>query len=170
MRKINASIRCIEEKDAENWLALLKKLASETDFMLSTLVDREFNVEKCKRHINHIRGEQKSEILVLEDNHKNIVGYILGEIPPFVKKSHIMTFVGGVIKEYQYGYGRSLIQTLILLAKERGIKRVELSVLSNNKVCINMCLKLGFEIEGKKISALKIETRYEDEIIMGILL
>lgn len=170
MRKAVINVRQIEIEDAENWLNLLKQLNKESNFMLYTENDREFNLNKCKEHIKNIRNNLNTEILLAENSNKQIVGYLLGETCNIQKKNHIMSICGGVLKEYHQGLGRNLIEGIIYIAKKRGIKRLELSVLNSNKICINTCRKMGFVSEGIKISAVRVDDTYEDELMMGMLL
>ena len=170
LREDKPIIRPIKADDAKQWISLLKNLMNETDTMLYTINDRDFNVERCREHIETLRNLNKSEILVLETASGEIVGYLLGEIENLERKSHVMTIRGGVLKNFQIGYGRKLVNEMVEIAKSRFVKKIEVSILERNKVCINSCKKSGFQYEGIKKCAVKVGDIYENECMFGMII
>jgi RimJ/RimL family protein N-acetyltransferase len=67
------------------------------------------------------------------------------------------------------GVGRQLIARTLDAARTFGLSRVELTVRENNKIAISLYKKFGFETEGLKRNALKIDGRYENLVLMGLL-
>jgi RimJ/RimL family protein N-acetyltransferase len=77
----------------------------------------------------------------------------------------------GVIAEYRgQGIGESLMRAAIEHAKKIGLTRVELTVREPNNPAYHLYKKLGFEVEGTKRNAVRIDGKYEDIIMMAILL
>jgi RimJ/RimL family protein N-acetyltransferase len=67
------------------------------------------------------------------------------------------------------GVGQRLIARTLEAARAYGLSRFELTVREDNKVAIALYKKFGFEIEGLKRNALKIDGRYENLVLMGLL-
>lgn len=55
-------------------------------------------------------------------------------------------------------------------AKQKGLHRLELTVIAHNKCAVHVYEKLGFEIEGVKRDALYIDGVFVDELYMSKLL
>jgi RimJ/RimL family protein N-acetyltransferase len=67
------------------------------------------------------------------------------------------------------GIGTRLIARTLEAARAYGLTRVELTVRENNRGAIALYRRFGFEIEGLKRNALKIDGRYENVVLMGLL-
>lgn len=65
------------------------------------------------------------------------------------------------------GIGRKLINELEIWCKLNGISRLELEVFSNNADAVHLYESCGFQHEGKRIGAVKIEGKYEDILLMA---
>jgi len=68
------------------------------------------------------------------------------------------------------GLGRRIAEAAIAAARERGVERIELEVFASNVVAIALYERLGFVREGAKASARKLDGRYDDVVLMAILL
>jgi ribosomal protein S18 acetylase RimI-like enzyme len=67
------------------------------------------------------------------------------------------------------GVGRRLLARTLDAARAYGLSRVELTVRENNRNAIALYRKFGFETEGIKRNALKIDGRYENLVLMALL-
>ncbi len=67
------------------------------------------------------------------------------------------------------GVGRRLAEAAIAAAKERGAERIELEVFASNTRAIALYEKLGFEREGVKRRARKVDGEYDDLVLMAIV-
>lgn len=77
----------------------------------------------------------------------------------------------GVLKGYRgQGIGTKLMERTITEAKERGIERVELEVYASNAPAINLYEKWGFNHEGVKRRARKLDGVYDDIMVMALLI
>ena len=159
-------IRKIKIGDAENLLNLLKKLDSETTFLLYEKGERKRTIEQQRKDIQ----EQLSKgvlTFVLEDN-KKLVGYVFGNIFTANRKKHCMNLAIAILQEYTgKGYGTKLMSTIEEYAINNGITRLELEVSKKNKIAISLYQKIGFEVEGVKRNAFLVNGKYEDEILMA---
>jgi RimJ/RimL family protein N-acetyltransferase len=67
------------------------------------------------------------------------------------------------------GIGTRLIARTLEAARAYGLTRVELTVRENNRGAMALYRRFGFEVEGLKRNALKIDGRYENVVVMGLL-
>lgn len=77
----------------------------------------------------------------------------------------------GILKSYRgQGIGNQLIAECLRLAKNHGLEKVELEVFADNFPAIRLYEQNGFLEEGRKINARKLDGRYQDVILMGLML
>jgi len=159
-------IRKIQIGDAENLLNLLKKLDTETTFLLYEKGERKRTIEQQRKDIQ----EQLAKgvlTFVLEDN-KKLVGYVFGNIYTANRKKHCMNLAIAILQEYTgKGYGTKLMNTIEEYAINHGITRLELEVSVNNPLAINLYEKLGFKIEGERQNAYLIDGEFDNDFIMA---
>ena len=95
-------------------------------------------------------------------------------IPLKYRTSHIAYLGGVAISPACFGKGLAsqMFADIFDLAREKHIKRIELSVATHNQRAIRLYQKAGFETEGvlKKYTYLAQEQRYLDEQLMARLL
>lgn len=76
----------------------------------------------------------------------------------------------GVLAPYRgHGIGDALMRAALNKAKARGLTRIELTVREHNKRAIALYEKQGFLIEGLHRNAVRIGTKYENQISMALL-
>jgi ribosomal protein S18 acetylase RimI-like enzyme len=66
------------------------------------------------------------------------------------------------------GLGRQLIERALQAARERGFERIELMVRSPNAHAIRLYLRVGFQEEGRKRDAVRLDDGSEDEVLMAL--
>ena len=78
----------------------------------------------------------------------------------------------GVHPQYRgKGIGQRLLtEALWRRARQGGLEKVELEVYASNRSAKALYEKLGFEVEGIRKRARKLDGAYEDVILMGLLL
>jgi len=83
---------------------------------------------------------------------------------------HTGTLGMGVLKNYRrQGIGERLIVETIAKAKGQGLDRIELEVFASNLPAIQLYEKLGFEVEGLKKNARKLDGVTDDLVVMALL-
>lgn len=76
----------------------------------------------------------------------------------------------GLLAEYRgQGLGERLMRTTIDAAVAMGMERIELEVFDTNARAIALYRKLGFELEGVKRHARKLDGQYDDDLFMALL-
>ena len=127
----------------------------------------------------------------LESTRESVLSNILKNIPQYVavdgdivvgwceimpNKGEGFTHSGtlntmGLSRAYRgRGYGKKLMETTIMAAKEYGIERVELLVYRSNVPAIRFYEKTGFVQEGIKKNARKLDGKYDDVFLMVLFI
>lgn len=162
-------IREINEKDAENFLNMLKKLDTETKNMMYEPGERKTTVDGMKANIKNILSSN-SLTLVAEENGQ-IVGFLSAGRGFANRIKHSAYIVIGILNAYTgRGIGTRLFEQMEKWAKESGITRLELTVMVHNEGGKRLYEKMGFRKEGIKERALIVDGKYVDEYYMAKLL
>jgi putative acetyltransferase len=90
------------------------------------------------------------------------------------RQSHIL-YLGGFTVKNSFtgkGLGFAILDHLKIIAKEKAVSRIELTVDTENNAAINLYRKVGFEIEGKLKNNYRLSStgKYYDEYIMALLI
>lgn len=76
----------------------------------------------------------------------------------------------GIVEEHRgRGIGEVLIRAALRQAKDRGLKRVELTVRADNVRAIALYRRIGFVDEGVKRRAIHVDGQYVDVVCMALL-
>jgi ribosomal protein S18 acetylase RimI-like enzyme len=68
------------------------------------------------------------------------------------------------------GLGARLLKMAIAHCRRRRIEKVELQVYASNRPARALYRKFGFKQEGRRVRARKLDSKYDDVILMGKLL
>lgn len=161
----NLEILPITEKHIESFHACLDSVAKERIHLArleapSLEATIEFVKKKIAKEIVHF-------VAILENT---VIGWC--DIHPLAREgfTHCGILGMGVLKDYRgKGIGKVLLNTAIAKAEEKGLERIELDVYSANKTAVYLYKKLGFEAEGIKKKARKIDGEYYDILCMALL-
>jgi L-phenylalanine/L-methionine N-acetyltransferase len=109
---------------------------------------------------------------VFEENSERVGMFKL--VPQTYRSAHV-AYLGSFAIDPKLagkGLGTKMLMVIIELAKQIGIKRIELSAGVQNKNAIALYKKCGFEEEGilRKLTHLKSEGRYIDEVMMSYII
>ena len=106
-------------------------------------------------------------ILIAKDGDK-FVGYISIFFARFRKMKGNAYLVLSVQENYRgQGFGTKLMQAAETLARERGIRRLELEVFAKNIRAHELFIHLGYEEEGRKRQSAQIRDGFDDLILMA---
>lgn len=163
------TIRSAVPTDAAEIIAHTRRVASETDFLVTTVEEVTFTEEQERAWIKQHTDNSCSMLLAAEiDNH--IVGILSYRGETRKRLAHQGTFGISVRKEWHnHGIGRKLIETMLNWAKcNPTIERVNLEVFSSNLGAIHLYRALGFQEEGRRIHYVKLNNEnYVDEVLMS---
>ncbi|MFW9959121.1 MAG: GNAT family N-acetyltransferase [Candidatus Odinarchaeota archaeon] len=69
------------------------------------------------------------------------------------------------------GLGTIMMRKLLDLAKDKGLHRISLEVVEDNKAAVRLYEKFGFKVEGKQVDAYYgIDEKYHNMLVMGKIL
>lgn len=158
-------IREIKPSDSESFVEFYNKLASETDYLVISPEEISEKAEKAMEMIEK-DNEYKKVFIALEDD--KIVGFIGIKRCHFAKLRHIAKLMIGVLDDYKkQGIGTKLLSFAENWAKERNVKRLEITVIEENDAGVEFFEEMDFEKEGTRENAVKIKGEYFDELFMA---
>ncbi|WP_101843631.1 GNAT family N-acetyltransferase [Halobacillus sp. Marseille-P3879] len=163
-------IREIKNSDAENLASLTYQVENSSQYMLWEAGERVNQAENYLKLIERIRREINSVILVAEKENQ-LVGYVCAFGGSAKRNKHSAYIVIGILKGFRgQGLGSKLFNELEHWAKHHNIRRLELTVVTENEPALSLYKNKGFKIEGAKRKALYIESEFVDEYYMSKLL
>ncbi|MBV9229503.1 MAG: GNAT family N-acetyltransferase [Chloroflexi bacterium] len=163
-------IRMIRESDAEQLLNLRRLVNGETQFMLREPDEMTTTVAEQQEQIKQTLAKENQAIFVAEHDNQ-LVGYLNARGGPFKRNRHCVYIVIGILKAFtRQGIGTQLFIELERWARQQGLTRLELTVMTHNAAGIALYKKRGFEIEGMMRHALIVDGQYVDEYFMAKLL
>ncbi len=154
------TIRPASTDDAQAVLELQHALDTESEFML---------LEPGEREPRDLPAEP-SYLIVAEGNDE-LAGYVEVSVLPYARAASTGYIVMGVGTAYAgQGIGKALLTAAKDQAVERGLRRLELTVMTHNTRALNLYLNCGFEVEGLRRDALTVGGAIRSEYYMGLLL
>jgi len=158
--------RKLSVADAENLWQMMNQLDYETKYMLYEPGERQKNIPRIEALIqNSVEGE---DFLLAAEADNRIVGYISAQRGSLNRTAHSAYIVVGVLKDYRrQGIGTEFFRQLDAWAEEKGIVRLELTVVCENEIARRLYEKNGFEAEGIKRKSLFVDGKYLDEMYMA---
>lgn len=160
-------VREITPEDAENFVELDQQIAQQTDFMLLEPGERQVTPEQQRQRIDSM-GEQGNSTFFVAETGGKLVGYLVVIGGSAKRNKHSAYLVVGIIKDYRgQGVGTKLFKHMERWAVDRGITRLELTVMKHNEAGLALYKKMGFEIEGTKRHSLLVRGEFVDEFYMA---
>lgn len=147
--------------DAEPLAALIDSVTRERLYLSATVG---FSVEATRAHIVAIQDSEG--VHVVAEHADILVGWCDIMPHPWEGMRHVGRLGMGVHRHHRgKGIGERLIRAALESAFERGLARVELEVFATNKAAIALYEKVGFELEGRKVAARKLDGITDDILI-----
>ena len=142
--------------------------AEASNFMLFGPGERKMTAQKFMPFIEMIdKKEHAAMFVAIEED--TILGYLIvqGEVRP-KRVSHKASIVIGVHSERRgKGVGTALFEQAHQWAEEKGLHRLELTVIAENEQAFALYRKMGYETEGMRKHSLWIDDEYVDEYYMA---
>ncbi len=162
----------IRKPQKSDWLSfgeMQKELDSETKFMMYEPGERPTGEDVFCGMLDWFE-RSGSYMLIAMDGGK-MVGVIAAERGGFKRTHHVASVSTGVLMSYRRrGIGSRFFAEIEKWARENGVTRLELNVMCHNENAIALYKKSGFEIEGKRTHAMKVDGNYVDEYYMAKIL
>lgn len=116
-------------------------------------------------------GLHRGEIRLIAVAGAEVVGWCDIELRGVEGFTHSGRLGMGVLPEYRrQGIGTTLLERGLAEARTNRLERVELDVYASNLIAIRLFKQFGFEVEGRKRKARKLDGIYDDIVVMGRLL
>lgn len=163
------NIRLAVKEDAASLLETMQS-AESSNFMLFGPGERNLSIEGAEKLIHVLNSSEESAIAVAL-LHGEVVGYIILRGEKISRLKHRASIVIGVHEAARgKGVGRALFEFIHQLAKEKGLKRLELTVMAHNEGARHLYEKMGYVLEGKRKYSLLVDGRFVDEYALAKIL
>ncbi|HLR19413.1 MAG TPA: GNAT family N-acetyltransferase [Staphylococcus sp.] len=151
--------------EAEALYHCMKKIELESQYMLYLPDERDFDKEAFVEDIKH------NFYIGVKTDENEILGYVSAHISTLAKIKHIGYIVTGVVSDFQQqGLSTQMFYETIKWAKRKGLRRLELTVITSNTPAVNFYEKIGFKIEGIKRESIYMDEHFYDELYMTMML
>ncbi|MCD6450272.1 MAG: GNAT family N-acetyltransferase [Thermotogaceae bacterium] len=159
-------IREVFVEDAERLHEFYLKVTSETEFLV-TLPEEVLDVAS-ERNLIRIYRSSHNRLYLVAFYSSQIIGALKLAGNRRKRMSHVAELSIAVKKDFWgLGVGSILMKEAINWAKSHEIKRIELTVLDNNKRAINLYNKFGFVEECRMKMATILSDGHHDLILMA---
>jgi ribosomal protein S18 acetylase RimI-like enzyme len=157
-------LRDTTEADAEHLAALIDSVARERRYLAGTVG---FPVDSTRAFIAAVKAAGGVHIVALD------LGKLVGwcDIIPhsFEGMRHVGRLGMGVQKDHRSrGIGRELLSAAVQQAFAGSLDRIELEVFATNRSAVKLYETFGFQCEGRKIAARKLDGLTDDILLYAI--
>jgi RimJ/RimL family protein N-acetyltransferase len=164
------AIRPITLDDAAAYLQLREQIDPETKFMLLEPGERQMTIEQQRVNLQNVLATDNSTVF-LAVNEGEPIGFLWANGGSYRRNHHNVHIVIGIRAAFtNQGIGTRLFQACEEWVKQRGLHRLELTVMTHNLPGIALYQKIGFAIEGTARDALLVDGNYVDLYTMSKLL
>ena len=126
-----------------------------------------FKPNVTKKHVQNIVEKNYPHVVAIEG--QELIGWC--GIVPNARQGfdHVGVLGLGVVKSHRgKGIGKKLLYDCLQRVKSTGIEKVELEVFSDNGIAKKLYHSAGFEQEGFKRKARKLDGCYQDIVVMAL--
>ncbi len=163
-------VREASPADAPGLLDLQRALDRESRFMLLEPDERAADPADLRERLARQAAQADPSFTIVADRRRP-VGYVDVSVLPFRRSRRTGYLVMGVLESHAgQGVGRELLLAAAEHARDRDMRRLELTVMTHNRRAFHLYLSVGFLVEGLRRAALEIEGGFADEYYMGLLL
>ncbi len=163
-------VRQLGRGDAEAYRRLCLQLDRETPYRLYGPGERLDVLRAYAEEIDAIVRNPRSCLLAAEEKGE-LVGYLAAYGRTAPRVAHVVTVAVGILQSHTgRGIGGRLFASLEDWARENGVHRIDLTVMTDNEPALKLYTRLGFSLEGRKRDSMRFGDRYIDEFYMSKLL
>lgn len=165
-------IREAAPDDARALLTYMKELLAEPGIHLPADADEFTYTEDDERRMIERHAEADNSVWLVAEADGELIGCLNCTGGSYRAMRHQVTLGISIAKPWRgKGVGRALMNHAIAWAKESGIvNRIELTVHTANTPAIRLYEDLGFVTEGTRRRYVYKQGRYDDALLMGLLL
>ena len=164
------NIREAHIEDAEIVVEYIKKVSDETNFLMSGADERELDIKKEEEFLQSIQKSTTTKMFLYEIN-KKIAGICNLKGVDKIRVRHRVNLGISVLKEYWgMGIAKELISNAVNYCKNNSIKKIELTVRTDNERALKLYKNMGFVIEGELKDFFCIDGIYYDCYMMALFI
>ncbi|MEI0604341.1 GNAT family protein [Brachyspira alvinipulli] len=164
------NIREAHIEDAEKVIRYIIKVSDETDFMLSGSDERELDVKKEEEFLQSIQKSITTKMFLYEID-TEIAGICNLKGIDKVRVKHRVNLGISVLKKYWgKGIAKKLILNAIEYCKNNSIKKIELTVRTDNERALILYRNIGFVVEGELKKFFCIDGVYYNCYMMALFI
>jgi len=161
------SIRAIRPEDAPTFHALRLALDRETSFMMLEPDERSTTAKAARDEIREVIETGRRACFVAASG-ETLLGYAEAVGGAYRRNRHCAYVVLGVRQTASgQGIGSRLLSRLDRWAYEVGVRRLELTVMHHNERAIALYRRMGYEVEGTRYRAMRVDGGFVDELYMA---
>ncbi|MDF2821372.1 MAG: N-acetyltransferase [Clostridiales bacterium] len=162
-------IREIQLEDENKFYTMQQQIDNETKFMMYEPNERPVGNDEFTGIINYFKKSGSLMLVAVDDN--EMAGVIAAERGGQQRIKHTAYISTGLLLKYRnQGIGSQFLKRVEEWAITNGITRLELTVMCHNEAAYHLYQKCGFQVEGKRLHAMKVDNNYVDEYYMAKLL
>jgi ribosomal protein S18 acetylase RimI-like enzyme len=159
-------IRPMRMSDLEGYHACFDAVARERVHLGSVAAPSRKGLRK---YMKALRKAKCASFVALDG--KRIVGWCDAGPREMEGFRHTVGLGMGLLPEARrQGLGSRLLRKAIAHCRRRGIEKIELQVYASNRAARALYRQFGFRQEGRRVRARKLDGKYEDILLMGLLL
>lgn len=163
-------IRHIEVEDAYDLLETMKKIDSESSFMLRKKGERKTTLEEQVAFITSIISK-RNKTIILATIDGVIAGYLICLGGSYEMTQYSGSIVIGILDKYaNKGIGTLLFENMETWATLVDLHRLELRVDEGNDIALHLYKKMGFEIDGVAKDSTFVNGKFRDAYMMSKIL
>jgi RimJ/RimL family protein N-acetyltransferase len=164
------AVRLATERDVPALIALINQLAREARLLFVVPVDPETGTEDLRQFLQVAAASGNNAVLVAARGCELVgLATATGGVHP-AKRATVEIGIGVLAAHQGLGIGRALMARLEDWAREAGIHRLQLPVVTTNAPAIALYQKCGFAVEGTLSESVRVEGRHVDQYMMAKLL
>ena len=157
--------KTLEKEEAQLFVDFFDQLIKETDYLLPTVEESHKTKEKQEASIEKFNDFK--QVFIAKENNQ-IVGFIGITRMGLKKVKHIADFAIGVLSDYKRQHvATKLLNLAEEWLRERGVNRLEMTVIAENDGAVSFYKKNGFQQEGIRRKSIFMHDRYYDELYMS---
>jgi RimJ/RimL family protein N-acetyltransferase len=164
-------IRQATPQDAHAFGQLLCQLDRETRFMLFEPGERAIDDDAQAERFERMRQSPWPQVVFLAEGEGRLAGFLGATAGSQRRSRFTASLVVGVLSEYAgRGIGSALLNACETWARDRDVRRLELTVMTHNARALALYRSRGFVVEGTRRQALLVDGAFVDEHYMGKIL
>lgn len=156
--------------DGSALLDLKNALDHETRMMMFEAGERTTTVDEYRKALLTFLDRSNCGLFVAGTG-AQLVGFLEAAGGDFRRNRHSAVIVLGVLEGYRgRGIGKRLLEELEKWSSERGVTRLELTVMAHNERALRLYERAGFVTEGTRRRSLLVDGKWVDEFLMAKVL